>query len=168
MELLSKLGIDWKLLIAQIVNFAILVGVLSYFIYKPLLNLLDARRERVRKAMEEAKRIEEQTKELTTFRTEQLRKIDSECAMFLERTKKQAEEMKGEMLTAAKKEVEQFLAKGRQQIELERSQVMAETQAVLTEMIVKLTAKLIEREFTPDDQKRILAHLAKELPTVRR
>ncbi|MEK7137833.1 MAG: hypothetical protein AAB853_06160, partial [Patescibacteria group bacterium] len=59
-------------------------------------------------------------------------------------------------------------AKGRQQIELERSQVMAETQAVLTEMIVKLTAKLIEREFTPDDQKRILAHLAKELPTVRR
>ena len=53
MELLTKLGVDWKLLIAQIVNFTILVSVLTYFVYRPLLDLLDARRERIRKAVED-------------------------------------------------------------------------------------------------------------------
>lgn len=167
MELLSKLGIDWKLLIAQIVNFTILLGVLTYFVYRPLLNLLDARRERIRKAMEDAKRIEEQTKELETFRTEQLKKIDAECGVFLERTKKQAEVLRQEMLAGAKHEVEQMLAKGREQLTLERSRVMAETQEVLAQMIVKLTAKLIEREFAPSDQQRLLTHLTKELSSSR-
>ncbi|PIR50188.1 F0F1 ATP synthase subunit B, partial [Candidatus Peregrinibacteria bacterium CG10_big_fil_rev_8_21_14_0_10_54_7] len=68
MELLTKLGINWQLLLAQIVNFAIVVGVLSFFLYKPLLNLIDTRRERIRKAMEDAQRIENQAKEMEELR----------------------------------------------------------------------------------------------------
>lgn len=166
MELLSKLGVDWKLLIAQMVNFGILLTVLTYFVYKPLLNLLDARRERVAKAMKEAKRIEGQSKELEVFRTEQLRKIDAECAVFLERTKRQAEEAKVEMMAAAKRETEHMLAKGREQLMIEQSQVMAETQAVLAKMIVRLTEKLLEREFSPSDQERLLTALEQQIPSI--
>lgn len=168
MELLSKLGIDWKLILAQIVNFALLLGVLTYFVHRPLLNLLDARRERIRKATEDAKRIEEQTKELETFRTEQLKKIDAECGVFLERTKKQAEVLRQEMLAGAKHEVEQMLAKGREELAEERARVMAETQGVLANMIVRLTAKLLEREFSPGDQERLLTALEKQIPTLLR
>ena len=55
MELLTKLGINWQLLLAQIVNFLIVLGVLGIFVYKPILNLLDARSERIRKSMDDVK-----------------------------------------------------------------------------------------------------------------
>ena len=166
MELLSKLGIDWKLLIAQIVNFAILVGVLSYFVYKPLLTLLDARREKIRKAMEHADNVEKQRKELEAFRTEQLRKIDQEAGALLEKARQQAEKMHSEILTSAKKETDQMLDRGRKQLESERTTVMHELQGTLATIIMQLTQKIIEREFSSADQRRILTALEKEIPNV--
>lgn len=46
-ELFSTFGIDWKLLIIQVVNFLVLLGALTYFLYKPLMNLLDERRAKI-------------------------------------------------------------------------------------------------------------------------
>ena len=168
MELLTKLGIDWKLLLAQVVNFTILLGVLTYFVYRPLLNLLDARRERIRKALEEAERIEKQQEEMEALRTEQLRLIDKECGLFLERTKKQAEKMQREILDAAQKEAAQLLVKGRAQLTAERADVLREVQGTLTSVIVRMTEKILEREFSDADERRLLGALAKDLPTLLR
>jgi len=51
-ELFHALGIEWPILIAQVVNFAILLVVLWKFVYTPVMRLLDARREGVLKAIE--------------------------------------------------------------------------------------------------------------------
>ena len=166
MELLSKLGIDWALLIAQIVNFAILVGVLTFFVYRPILNVLDARREKIRKAMEDAKSIENQKKELEVHRAAELHRIDQECGAFMEKTKQQAEKMKQEILASARTEADAALAKGRKQLDDERSRVFADVQTVLSSMIIKMTEKIIEREFSKADQDRILHSLEKELPSL--
>ncbi|MDO8481562.1 MAG: F0F1 ATP synthase subunit B [bacterium] len=45
--LLSVFGVNWKLLLAQGINFALLLAVLSYFLYKPVLRIIDERREKV-------------------------------------------------------------------------------------------------------------------------
>ena len=47
-------GIDWKLLLAQLVNFGVVLFVLSYFVYKPLLRMIDERRETIAKGVVEA------------------------------------------------------------------------------------------------------------------
>ena len=166
MELLTKLGVDWKLLIAQIVNFTILVGVLSYFVYRPLLDLLDARRERIRTAMENAKRVEEQTRELEQFRLDQLKKIDQEIGAMLERGKQHAEKIQEGILADAKREADGILAKARRQLEDERARAFHELQDSLASMIVRMTEKILEREFSSADQERLLAHLEKEIPTL--
>lgn len=168
MELLSKLGIDWKLLLAQVVNFGILLGVLTAFVYRPLLDLLDARRERIAKAMEDAGRIEGQKKEMEQIRIKELQKIDQEAGAFLERAKEQAEKMKADILQVASKEAEGLLAKGKQQLEGERARVMGEVQMILTKVILEMTEKILEREFSPDDEKRLMNTLAKDLPALLR
>ena len=168
MELLTKLGVDWKLLIAQIVNFTILVSVLTYFVYRPLLDLLDARRGRIAKAMEDAKRVEQQTRELEQFRLEELKKIDQEVGALIERGKRQAEQIRDEILLSAKRQADDILAKGRRQLESERSQVFRDVQATLASMIVRMTQKILEREFSPKDQERLLAGLEKDIPSLLR
>ena len=168
MELLSKLGIDWKLLLAQVVNFGILLGVLTAFVYRPLLDLLDARRERIAKAMEDAGRIEGQKKEMEQIRIKELQKIDQEAGAFLERAKEQAEKIKADILQVASKEAEALLAKGRQQLHDERNRVMSEVQMILTKVILEMTEKILEREFSSDDEKRLMNTLAKDLPALLR
>ena len=167
MELLTKLGIDWRLLLAQTVNFLIVLGVLTAFVYRPFLALLDQRRERIRKSMDDVRAIEAQKREIDQLRIEQLKKIDEECGVLLERSRHQAERMKEEILTGAKQEVDRMLAAGRRELQDERTRVMAETQDVLASMVVALTEKILAREFGPADQQRLLRMLASDISSSR-
>ena len=58
-QLFSAFGIDWHLLIAQAVNFGIVLIALWYFLYKPVLAMLEKRREVVAKGVEDATRAQE-------------------------------------------------------------------------------------------------------------
>lgn len=164
MDILAKLGIHWSQLAAQAVNFTIIVTVLTYFVYKPLLKLIDERRERIRQAMEDADRIQNQKAEIDQFRLQEMKKIDSEAGALLERTKKQSVELKDQMLQAAMRESESILKRGREQLEEERIRAFDELQRKVTTLAVVLASKVIEREFTKDDQDRLTANLEKELP----
>lgn len=168
MELLATLGIDWKLLLAQIVNFAILVGVLTFFVYRPLLNLLDARRERIRRAMEDAERVERQNKEMEKLRQEQLKKMDREIGDMLERAKGQAEKLQEEILAAAKREADAILEKGQRALKEERLRVFHEVQEALVRVIVQMTEKILEREFSRSDQERLMVTLERDIPSLLR
>lgn len=61
-EILHSLGIDWKLILAQVVNFAILFFILRKFVYKPILGILRKRREDIEKGIEFNKSAEERLK----------------------------------------------------------------------------------------------------------
>ena len=53
-ELFAAFGIDWKLLIVQAINFALLLTLLTYLLYKPILRLIDERREKVAEGVRKA------------------------------------------------------------------------------------------------------------------
>jgi len=55
-QLFSAFGIDWRLIIAQAVNFAIVLVALRYFLYKPVLAMLAKREEMVAKSVADAER----------------------------------------------------------------------------------------------------------------
>ena len=57
-ELFAAFGIDWKLLLAQSVNFLIVFGGLTYFLYKPLMRALAAREEKIAKGVKDAEEAE--------------------------------------------------------------------------------------------------------------
>jgi len=58
-ELFSAFGIEWELLIAQAVNFAIVLVALWYFLYKPVLTMLEKRKEVVAQGVEDAAQAKE-------------------------------------------------------------------------------------------------------------
>ena len=165
MEILQKLGIHWQQILAQIVNFTIIATVLASFVYKPLLKTIDARSDRTRKAMENAARIEEQQKEMERMRQEILTHADREAGNLLAQAKVEAEAIKQQILDSALHEAESTIAKGRRLITEERRLVYEEVRKHLTLMVVRMTEKVLAREFSPDDQKRLIADLEKELST---
>ena len=66
-ELFAAFGLNWKLLLIQLVNFGLLLSVLSYFLYKPVLRIID---ERQKKIAEGVRIAEEATQRLADARVE--------------------------------------------------------------------------------------------------
>ena len=50
--LLGKLGIDWKLFLSQAFNFFVLLGVLTFFVYKPLMTVIKERNKKIKTGLE--------------------------------------------------------------------------------------------------------------------
>ena len=144
MELLSKLGIDWRLLIAQIVNFLILLGLLSYFLYKPLLNLLETRRKTIEEGLEKAKRAEQEFQTMTKRREEALAKTQREAMDLLEQAKKEAGQKRAALLEQAKQEVERMITEGKEQLAAEQQRMLKEARAHLAEMVAMATERTLK------------------------
>lgn len=58
-EIIHSFGVDWKILLAQVVNFFILLVILTKFVYKPLIQMLHKRRDDIEKGIEFTKKAEE-------------------------------------------------------------------------------------------------------------
>lgn len=165
MEILTKLGIEWQQLVAQAINFALLATVLAYLVYKPLLKAIDERRARIAASIKNAEQVEAKMREIEKLQSERLKKTDMEAGAMLERAKKDAEAVKAQTLASAKTEADTMMAKARAQIDAERRKVYEDAQKNLTGMIIRMTQKILEREFTPADQDRLVDNLEKELST---
>jgi F-type H+-transporting ATPase subunit b len=168
MELLNTLGINWGMLIAQLINFGILLAALTYLLYRPILRLVDERRERVRQSMDHATKLEHDVAEMEKERKKRLKEMDDQAKAFLEQSRQQAEVTKKEMVTQAQAEVAQFLDKGRKQLEDERRKLLTDLQKTVTTIGVQLAEKVLEREFSDADQKRLLQALENDVPTLLR
>ena len=66
-ELFEAFGVNWKLLLVQAVNFGLLLAVLTYFLYKPVLRIID---ERQKKIAEGVKTAEEAARKLADAKVE--------------------------------------------------------------------------------------------------
>lgn len=166
MELFSVLGVDWHTLVAQLINYGILLVALSVLLYKPILKLLDDRRERIAKSMEDAKRIEQKLKEIEKERESMMKQLDQKSSALLNEAKKQAESAKTEMVAAAKNEADAMLERGRKQLEDERRKMVSDLEKTVARVGVELAGKILQREFSPEDQKRIVSSLEKDLPSL--
>ncbi len=61
-QLLSNFGVDWKLLLAQVINFGILFWVLKRYAYQPILNVLKSREQIIKKGLDDASEAEKELK----------------------------------------------------------------------------------------------------------
>ncbi len=163
MEIINTLGIDVTLLLAQMLNFGILVVVLAFFVYKPLLRVIDERRDSISKSMADADKISRQREEMDKARRAELVKIEKEAVKLLDKAKAEVASAKEQMVTVARKEADDVLLRGKQQLQAEHARVTAELEKSAAALVIKLTGKLLEKEFTAADQDRLIGSLEHSL-----
>ncbi len=165
-DLLHAFGIQWSVLLAQIINFTILIFILSRFVYKPVLKIIDERRAVIAESMEKVKEINRGKEQLDIDRAVILRKADEEAGELLERAKAEAEAVRTEIEKAAKLQASQILVKAKEQLENERATMVREIQNKLAHAIVLSAEKILRREFSKDDQENFEDELKKNLPSL--
>lgn len=166
MELLTKLGIDWRLLVAQIVNFAILLAVLRAFVYKPVLEMLERRSKTIEKGLRDAKEGEEKLNKAEKFQDEKIAQAEREVGRILESARHDAEKISKQIVVDAHTQAEDILKRARFQLEEEKVAMMEALRRHVTDLIITATGKILKREFSDSDQKRLSEALLKEMETV--
>lgn len=163
MELISKLGIDWKLLIAQIVNFFILLFVLHKFVYKPVLEMLEKRSKTIEKGMRDAKESTLKLEQIEKLSAQRKSETEKEIGKLFDEARAQAETMKKEMMAAAASQADDLLRRTKLQITEEKEKMIQEVKREISSFILQTTQKVLQREFSEGDQKRLLEAITEEM-----
>lgn len=142
MELLTKLGIDWRLLIAQLLNFAVLMFLLHRFLYKPILAILEKRRKQLEENDQRTKELELRMEDSQRMFADKMRESQASASQIISEAEKTARLMRDEILRNAKAESDRFLAEARRQADSERVRMLAdikqEGQAIVMEAVRKV------------------------------
>ena len=164
MDALRPLGIDPALLIAYLINFVILLFLLRLFLYRPVLNMLAERRQKIQESLEQADKVRQEAQvQRADFQREleDARKTSQEAAA---RAAQETEKMREAILVEARKEAEQIREQARQQVDVERQQAMGELQRQVADLAVDLTRKVIGQTVAVDEpaQRRLIQQFLQE------
>lgn len=163
MEIISTLGIDVKLILAQVVAFFMLFFIMKKLIYKPVLNLLEKRRSMVEKSVHDAQKIEERLTALEEERKKILSDASNNAIEVMEKAKKEAGEEHQKAMATAKKEISTLAERYRSQLKAEKDQMFDELKADVANLIVASCEKILRKEFDKEDQKRLESAIKNEI-----
>lgn len=155
-ELLSKLGIDWRLLIAQLVNFLILFVILRRYLYRPVLGMLEERRARIARGLEDAKRAEEARHDLAEERRQLRASMETERAAVLERAADDATALRAERMTAAEAEARALLERAARDAESARRALTEEVRRELGDLVLAASRKLTADALSAEEHERLV------------
>lgn len=163
-ELVARqFGVSWPHLISQIISFCIVCFFLQRFAYGPVLKMLAKRREEIASGLA---MVEENRKQLANANAERQRILDdanSQAEQILKDARVAAGQVREQKVQAAVEEANQIRAKAREQIQLERNDMMRELQGQVGQLVVKTTAAVAGRVLTREDQVRLLSETAQTL-----
>jgi len=161
MELLKLLSANE--LVAQIINFLILLLLLRLFFWRPVLKSLD---ERKKKIHDELRKIEEGKAEAESLKSKyetQLDYIEEEARLRINKALDEAKKMTDEMKKEAYEESQKIVESARQEVKYQVAKAQQELKEEIIELTIKSTQHLINEKLTSEDDKKIVEDFLKDL-----
>jgi F-type H+-transporting ATPase subunit b len=141
--IIETFHIEWKIIIAQAINFAVVFVILYLFALKPLSKLMSERSERIAKGIDDAKANADILTRTETEYNEAIAKAKSEAAKIFQEGKKEADAKRTEMLDKAKDEVASVIESGKKVLEAEKIKMVAEAKKEIVTLTLQATEKLL-------------------------
>lgn len=163
MEILQLFGVDWKLMLAQLVNFGIVVAVLWWFALKPLLATMAKRNQEIARGLSDAQAAGDRLKAVESEAKAKLQVAKQEALAILDKTREQAESSRQTAISKTKAEVESLINKAKEQIEAEKNQMVGEARQELADILVAALEKVLAGGLNKELDKKYLQTVIKEL-----
>lgn len=162
-EIAVNFGWNLPHFIAQIISFCIVAFLLHRFAYKPILKVLEERRERIAQGLANAEKIKKELAETEAARRETLEKAGAEANKMIEEARAAAARVQEQETQKAIKAAEDIIAKARESIEADRVNMLAELRREVGKLVVETTMKVTGKVLTPEDQSRLAEETNREL-----
>jgi len=163
---MEQLGIEPGLLFAQIVNFTIIVFVLTKLLYKPILEMLSKRREEIARGLELTEKMRLEEGKLVQKKAKILETAKGEAQAILASARQKAKEEADAILAGVQDETKLLVASGKSDLVTERNAMEKEIRTYAIGLAAAMTKKLLPTVLTDKDKEVILAKNINELESV--
>ncbi len=160
---MSKLGIEWRMLLAQLINFSIVFFLLWRFAYKPVFAILEARRQKIAEGLANAEKIKAELARTEAERKRILAQAGDVANQMIEEGRSAAARVREVETQKAVASAEQIMAKAREAAAQDHARMLAELKTEVGRLVVQTTATVTGKVLTPDDQRRLAEETAKQL-----
>ena len=163
---MEGLGINVPQLIAQIVSFLVLFGLLYFFAYKPILRMFDERSQRIKESVEQAQKVKE---EATTAEEENRKKLEAaakEGQEAIARAMRAGDEARQKAQQEAQVEAAGLVEKAREEIQRERDGVITELRQEFADLTVAAAERVIEKSLDKEAHRELIEKVLDETTTL--
>ncbi len=162
-QIARTFGVDWSHLVAQIISFSIVCLLLHRFAYKPVLKMLEERRQQIATGIVESEKIKAELAQTETLRRETILKADAQATKLIEGAHAAAARMKEQETQEAIAVAEQIIIKSRETAMLDHARMLTELKLEVGRLVVQATAKITGKILTADDQRRLAEETSRRL-----
>lgn len=163
MEILEQFGIEWKLLIVQLINFGIFFLVFWKLVLPRLKKFMDDRAHGIKDSLQEADRAAKSAEDAEAAREETLAAATRDADQLLADAREQAADQASEMIEQARQEASRVIEDGKAQLEAERVKLRAELRAELSGLTVAMTKKVLEGMVSKADHQKMVKQAEKSI-----
>jgi len=156
-------GFNAWLFFSQIISFCIVAFLLQKFAYKPVLAVLEARRQKIAEGLANAEKIKQQLAESEVRFQEILTKANAEAQKMIDDARAAAKTVGDRETQRAITEAEGIIAKAREATKAERAEELATLKKEIARLVIDTTTKVTGKVLTGDDQKRISEEATRDL-----
>ena len=158
-----QFGVDWPHLLAQVISFCIVAFLLVRFAYKPVLAMLEERRERIAEGLANAEKIKAELARTEAQRLEVLSQANAQANKLIEEARAAAARVQEQETQKAIAAAEQIMAKAREAAAQDHARMMNELKREVGRLVVQTTATVTGKILTPEDQRRIAEETTRQV-----
>ena len=150
-------------LIAQILNFLVLLAILAKFAYKPLLQAMDDRRNRIINDLDSAEQTRLDAEALKEQYAEQLAGARQEATEIVNKANQIAQNLHDELVEQARVEQEALLANAKERIEQEKQQALLDIRSEVIKISTLIAGKIVNQKLNSENDQKLVANVADEV-----
>ena len=143
-------------ILAQMLNFFILVWLLARFAYKPLLAIMTERKERIAKDLEAAEQARAEAEGFKADYAAQIANARIEAQQIVEKAVQEAENTTREQLVTAREQIEQEKNRARQDIAIERDRAMNSLRNEVVSLSVAMAGKVVAKDMNSETNTKLI------------
>jgi len=160
---MDKLGIEPKILVAQLISFSLVLFVLWKFAFGPIFAMLNARRDKIAEALANAEKIKGDVARTETERQKILTEAGDQANKLIDDARQAAARVRETETQKAIASAEQIVTKAREAATQERAQMLAQLKREVGRLVVQTTTTVTGKILTADDQTRLAQETEKQL-----
>jgi F-type H+-transporting ATPase subunit b len=161
----SFLEVRPGLIFWTLITFVLVLVVLRWKAWGPILSLVEEREKQIASAIESAKRERAEAEKLLADQKTAIAEARREAAEMMRRNQQDVEKYREELMAKSRKEAEEFKAQARREIDDQKTKAIAEVRAMAVDLAIEVAGKLINERMDDSKQRALAEQFVKGLPT---
>ncbi|MCW5932966.1 MAG: F0F1 ATP synthase subunit B [Fimbriimonadia bacterium] len=155
-QILHQLGVDFQIVIIQIVGFLLLLMLLRKFLWGPAQAMLEQRRADISSTYDKLEEDKRQMEQLRSEYEQRLAQIESEARTKIQEALSEANAMREQITNDARRQGEELVARAQEQANLEREKALTELQTYVTDLTLAATERVLGENMNNERQRKLI------------